>query len=214
MSAWIETALIAIVLTNFLLLASSRLGGCIRTVAVQGVILGVLLLFTHAGALTPRILVLAAVIVLVKGVILRRLLLRTLGSVHKRREIEPFVGYTLSILVGVASLLISMYMGARLQLPGPVASSLAVPVAFSTMLTGLFLVISRRKALTQVLGYLVAENGIFVFAVTVTHGGSLWVELGILLDVLVAVFVMGIAVHHISNEFDSIDVARISTLKG
>jgi hydrogenase-4 component E len=131
--------LIIIVLTNFLLLASSRLGGCIRTVSMQGVVLGVLLLFTHAAALTPRILVLAAVIVLVKGLLLRQLLLRTLGSVHKRREIEPFVGYTMSIIAGVASLLVSMYMGSRLQLPGPVSSPLAVPVAFSTMLTGLFL---------------------------------------------------------------------------
>jgi hydrogenase-4 component E len=214
MNHWIDTALIAIVLTNFLLLASSRLGGCIRIVASQGVILAVLLLCTHSGALTARVLWLAVVIVLVKGLILRQLLLRTLSSVHKRREIEPLVGFTLSILVGIASLLVSVYMGTRLQLPGPVASPLAVPVAFSTMLTGLFLVISRRKALTQVLGYLVAENGIFVFGVGVAHGGSIWVELGILLDVLVAVFVMGIAVHHISNEFDSIDVTRISTLRG
>ena len=214
MKHWIDTALIAIVLKNLLLLASSLLGGCVRVVATQGVVLGVLLLSTHFGALTARILWLAVVIVVVKGLVLRQLLLRTLDSVHKRREIEPLVGFTLSILVGIASLLVSIFMGTRLRLPWPAASPLAVPVAFSTMLTGLFLVISRRKALTQVLGYLVAENGIFVFGVAVAHGGSIWVELGIILDVLVAVFVMGIAVHHISNEFDSIDVTRISTLKG
>jgi len=91
MNHWIDTALIAIVLTNFLLLASSRLGGCIRIVASQGVILAVLLLCTHSGALTARVLWLAVVIVLVKGLILRQLLLRTLG---KRREIEPLVGFT------------------------------------------------------------------------------------------------------------------------
>lgn len=213
MSSWVETSLVLIVLTNFLLLASSRLGSCVRTIAFQGVILAVLVLSTHAGGIGPRVVLLAAMIVAIKGVVLRWLLLRTLRNVHARREIEPYVGYTSSILAGVGGLLLSLWIGSRLPLPGPVASPLVVPVAFSTMLTGFFLVIARRRALMQVLGYLVAENGIYVFGIAVSHGGPIWVELGILLDVLVAVFVMGIAMHHIQNEFDSIDVSRIATLK-
>ena len=79
---------------------------------------------------------------------------------------------------------------------------------------GLFLIVSRRNALMQVIGYLVIENGIFVFAVITVAETPLLVELGILLDAFVAVFVMGIAVFHITREFGTADVDLLTTLKG
>jgi len=78
---------------------------------------------------------------------------------------------------------------------------------------GLLLIVSRRKAVTQVLGYLALENGIFVFGVGLARQATLLVEMGILLDVFVAVFVMGIAIFHISREFDHIDTDQLSLLK-
>jgi len=87
-------------------------------------------------------------------------------------------------------------------------------VAIFTMMTGLLLLTTRRKALTQVVGYLALENGIYTFGVAVARDGSPWlVELGILLDVFVAVFVMGIAIFHISREFDHIDADQLTALK-
>ncbi len=203
-----------LVLTNFMLLSSSRIAACIRAVALQGVAIGLLLALSHSDELDYRIIMLIVAAVGVKGVAFPLMLRRTLASIDVRREVEPYVGYPMSILAGVLGLLMSIWLGSRLQLPGPVSSSLAIPVAFSTMLTGFFLIISRKKALTQVIGYLAAENGIFVFGVSAVHAGSIWVELGILLDFLVAVFVMGIAVHHINKEFESTDVDRFSSLKG
>jgi hydrogenase-4 component E len=91
--------------------------------------------------------------------------------------------------------------------------SLLVPVALSTILIGLFLIVSRKKALSQVLGYLVFENGIFTFGVGAAYEAPVLVEMGVLLDVFVAVFVMGIAIFHISREFDSIDTTRLETLR-
>ena len=79
---------------------------------------------------------------------------------------------------------------------------------------GLFMIISRRKALMQVIGYLVLENGIFVFGVITVVATPLLVELGVLLDAFVAVFVMGIAVFHINREFGSMDVDQLNALKG
>jgi hydrogenase-4 component E len=81
-----------------------------------------------------------------------------------------------------------------------------------TIFTGLFLIVARRKALTQVLGYLALENGIYLFGVCFASEGPIWVELGVLLDLLVAVLVMGIAVHRINQAFDSIDTARLQSL--
>ena len=86
-------------------------------------------------------------------------------------------------------------------------------MAISTILIGLFLIISRKKAVSQVLGFLVMENGIYVFGVGVVQETSLLVELGVLLDVFVAVFVMGIIIFHISREFEHTDTTRLSTLK-
>jgi hydrogenase-4 component E len=88
-----------------------------------------------------------------------------------------------------------------------------VPVALFTSLVGLFVIISRRKALTQVLGYLVLENGIYTFGVGLVQNTPMLVELGVLLDVFVAVFVMGIAIFHINRQFDHIDTDRMVLLK-
>jgi hydrogenase-4 component E len=92
-------------------------------------------------------------------------------------------------------------------------SPLIVPVAFFTIMSGLFLIISRKKALTQVLGYLDQENGIYAFGVALVRQQPMLVELGILLDIFVAVFVMGIAMFHINREFDSIDTDQLSRLR-
>jgi hydrogenase-4 component E len=88
-----------------------------------------------------------------------------------------------------------------------------VPVAFFTILVGLFGIVARRKAVTQVLGYLVLENGIFAFGAVALRKAQFLVEMGILLDVFVAVFVMGIAIFRINHEFDHIDADRLAQLK-
>lgn len=204
--------MVLLILTNLRLLGSSRIGACIWTVALQGALLGTLPLLAHADEITARVLILAMAAVSLKAVAFPWLLFRALRGAKVRREVEPFVGYTSSLLAGVAALAVSSWLARHLPLADRAVSSLLVPVALSTILVGLFVIVSRRKALTQVLGYLVFENGIYAFGVGVAYEAPLLVELGVLLDVLVAVFVMGIAVFHISREFDSIDTTRLSSL--
>ena len=79
---------------------------------------------------------------------------------------------------------------------------------------GLFLIVSRKKAISQVLGYLVMENGIYVLGIWMVVEVPMLVELGVLLDAFVAVFVMGIATYQIRREFDHIDVDQLDSLKG
>ena len=86
-------------------------------------------------------------------------------------------------------------------------------MALFTIATGLAIIVSRRKAVTQVVGYLAMENGIYVFGAAFAIREPLLVEMGVLLDVFVAVFVMGIMIHHIGREFDHIDTDRLSVLK-
>lgn len=213
MSVWTDFILAVLVLTSFLMLGSSRLGACIRFAAAQGIVLGTLPFFAHAEAITGRTCLLAFAGIALRGIVFPFLLSRTLREADVRREMEPFIGYTLSLILGVALLGVSLPLGRRLPIPGGVASPLLVPVAFHTILAGLLLIVSRRKALTQVLGYLVIENGIYAFGVSLSQEAPLLVELGVLLDVFVAVFVMGIIIFHINREFDHIDVDRLSMLK-
>lgn len=208
-----DLLLILVALTNLKLLASSRLGASIRTTAVQGVMLGLLPLLAHGQATTGRVAVLALGMVVIKGVVFPWLLFRAMREAEVTRDVEPYVGYIASILIGVVALAAAFWLGGRLPLPQALASSLLVPVAFFSILSGLFLIVNRKRALSQVLGFLVLENGVFTFGAGVVGETSVLVEAGVLLDVLAAVFVMGITLFHINREFDHIDTDRLSSLK-
>ncbi len=213
MSLIIELLLVFIVLTNLTLVGSSRLATCIRLTAVQGMAISLLPLLAEEYGFSLRLLLLAVVIFLVKGLVLPKMLTRTLRTADVYHEVEPLVGFTASVVLEVTLLAVSFWMASRLPLPRPAPSPLALPLAMSTILTGLFLIVSRRKALTQVLGYLVLENGVYVFGLVLAPEAPFLVEMGILLDVFVAVFVMGIAIFHIRREFDHIDVDQLTSLR-
>jgi hydrogenase-4 component E len=208
-----DLILILVVLTNLKLLASSRLGASIRVVAAQGVLLGLLPILAHLDALSVRIAALAVGSMALKGVVFPWLLFRALREAEVSREVEPYVGYNSSLLAGVAALALSFWLSGRLPLPTVINSKALVPTAFFAILAGLFLIVSRKRAVNQVLGFVVLENGVYTFGVGVLEGTSFLIEAGVLLDVFVAVFVLGIMVFHISREFDHIDTARLSTLK-
>ncbi|NOT57261.1 MAG: hydrogenase [Deltaproteobacteria bacterium] len=214
MQTWIDTLLVLVVLLNFSVLGSSRLAACIRGVALQGGLLGLFTFLAHeeGSLLRPGLLALSSIGL--KGIAFPLLLFRAVREADVRREIEPYVGYSLSILMGLAVLLFALWLSGRLPLPREPASSLIVPVALFTSFVGLFIIISRKKAITQVLGYLMLENGIYTFGVGLVQGTPLLIELGVLLDVFVAVFVMGITIFHINRQFDHIDTARLALLKG
>ncbi len=204
--------MIYLILSDLLLVGSSRLGACIRIVATQGILLG-LLPWLQQGQLTGHVLVLMAASVVTKGLIFPFLLARALREADVRREVEPLVGYLPSLLFGVLMLGGAFWFSARLPMPAGPRSGLVVPVALFTIATGLFLIVARKKAITQVLGYIVLENGIYIGGIVLVREAPFLVELGVLLDVFVAVFIMGILVFHISREFDHIDTDRLSSLR-
>ncbi len=213
MTAWIDTLFVLVVLTNLRLLGTSRIVACIRIVAVQGFLLGLLPLLSHSGDLTVRVTVAVAASTISKGVVFPWLLVRAVREADVRRELEPIVGYTASLLTGGALLGVALWLGRRLPLPPAASSPFMVPAAMFTIMIGLFMIVARRKAVTQVLGYLALENGIYTFGLAFAEKEPILVEMGILLDVFVAVFVMGIMIYHINREFDHIDVDRLSELK-
>jgi hydrogenase-4 component E len=215
MDSPIEIMMILLVLSDMALLGLSRLRTCISIVSFQGMLLGGLALVTQFGSLTPRLIMIAAASFVIKGFVFPYLLKRGIREAGTLHESEPFIGYITSVLAGVAMLGISLWLGARLPLLAAGSGNyLVVPAALTTLFTGLFLIIARRNALNQCLGYIIMENGIYTFGIFSVVEIPLLVELGILLDVFVAVFVMGIAIYHINREFDHLDSHRLNVLKG
>ena len=196
-----------------MILSSNRIGICIRMVAAQGILIG-LIPFVHGHSpVVPATLVSSMVTVVLKGVVFPLLLFRALQAANIRREVEPVGGYSLSILMGVVIFALSFWLSSRFVAADPHISSLVAPVAFATFFTGASLIVTRMKAITQVIGYLMLENGIYFFGSVFLGEQSLLIEMAVLLDIFVAVFIMGIAIFHISREFDHIDTDKLSELK-
>jgi len=211
----INTILIGIILIDFFLLGTSRLSACINAAALQGAVLGVTIMLVAKSSFAWHTALLAIGMVAIKGLVVPRLLFRAIRQAKIRREVEPLIGFTASMLIGILMVFFSFWMSSRLSLPIPTPAPLLMPAAFTTLMTGLLIMVSRSKALTQVVGYLVMENGIFLFGLVLAEGMPFLVEMGILLDVFIAVFVMGIAIYHINQAFDDIyDEESLTTLQG
>ena len=206
-----ELILLLVVLTDFWVLGTNRLSSTIRAAAVQGALLAALpvALSSH---LSVHIVGLALGTLAIKTFVLPYFLSRAIREAAIRREIEPLIGFTASLMLGAAAVALAFSFAPRLVLPG-VRSDLLVPVALSTVIIGLIVLTTRNKALTQVVGYLILENGIYTFGLSQAERVPFLVELGVLLDVFAGVFIMGIVVFHINREFDSLDSTRLSELK-
>ncbi len=204
--------LVAVLLLGLAVLASGRISGCIRLVAAQGAVLGAMLVIAHHGHLSIHVLALAALTMVLKGLAIPWLLVRSMRVARVQREVDPYLGYTSSLVLGTISVGVAFGLSHALPLPHPAVSPVIVPVSLATSFIGLLLLVTRKKAVAQVLGYLVLENGILTFSLALGEGLPVMVELGILLDIFAAVFIMGIAIYHISKEFDSIDSNMLTQL--
>jgi hydrogenase-4 component E len=212
MTPSLDPLLVVVLLLNFFLLGTTRLRAVIGGSAFQGVVLGILAFVVHGHAAWEPFLV-AAGAVLVKGFIIPRLLYKAMRDVAIHREVEPFIGFIPSLLLGAVGTGLAVLFAQTLPLAPSQRASLLLPTSFATVLVGFLILTTRRKAITQVVGYMVLENGIFVMGLALLEAMPLLVEAGVLLDLFVGIFVMGIIINHISREFSSLDTARLSSLK-
>ena len=155
----------------------------------------------------------AALLIVVKGLAIPRLLRRLERRFASERELAPYVNTATSLVV--AGLLV--LFGYAVMRPVVAASELptraAMPLAMGLVLVSLFVVVSRKKALTQVIGFLMLENGIALLAVLGAYGIPLIVELGVFLDALMGFLVMQIFVYRIHDTFETIDVDQLDRLR-
>lgn len=205
MNVFFHNVVFLLLVNDLLLLASPGVTWLIRLTCLQGILLASLLFnLDHE--------VLAGAVLCIKGIILPIMLARTYKHIG-RREKTRRLNLGVAICMGMAGMMFSFWMEARLPLMPGIFPNMLLPTAMTTMFTGLILIVGRGTALSQVIGYLVAENGIFLLGTPLMAAGAIWYELALLMDIFVAVFVMGIAIDHIGEKFASMDTSRLRNLR-
>jgi len=196
------------------LLGTTRLRTCARVLGVQGLAIGLLPGLMSNEHITVRIGALLVGNILLKAVAFPWILLRVSRDVEVRRDPGGFIGSGTSVLLGILSLGVAAWVGDIVAASLPNHPPGVYVVAFFVILTGPLLIIVKRRAVMQVMGYLTLENGIYLFGSCAVIDVPFLLEFGVLLDVFAAVFVMGAALRHIHLELHSDDAAQLSELSG
>jgi hydrogenase-4 component E len=213
-TGWLDLLFILVLVVDLFVLASSRLRAGIRAVALQGLLLAALPVVL-AGEATElgHVAALALGAALVKGIGIPWLLARATRESAVNREATPLVGFVPTLVVGALGIVAAIWLGGDLALPVPERHPLLVPTSMGTVWTGLLLLVTRRKAVGQVLGFLVLENGVFVLGLLLSDVMPAMVEVGVLLDLFAAVFVMGLVMFDIQRAFGSLDTEKLASLE-
>jgi hydrogenase-4 component E len=198
----------------YLMVGQKALFTTIRLYGVQSLLLAIVATTMAISESRPELLVTAALTVVLKTILIPWFLMRTVDRIGIHREIEPFLNVPASLLICLGLTVVGYRVSTGFEEGAQQVTHHLIGVALSLLLIGLFLMVTRKKAITQILALLTVENAVFLVAVGVTTGMPLIVELGIAFDVMLAVLVLGILVQRIVGRFESMDVSRLSNLKG
>jgi hydrogenase-4 component E len=157
--------------------------------------------------------IVAVILVVLKVIIIPGYLTRLYERVGGKREAQPYVNIATSLIIAGLLVSLSYAITRPLVTVSKLPTRNGIPLAIGLVLVGVFVIISRRKALSQIIGFLVLENGIALLAALGTYGIPLIVELGVFLDALMGFLVMQILVYQIKDTFESIDVEQLNQLR-
>jgi len=213
METLFEVIILLLLLINFRLIGTGKIMVSLKMLALQALSINILPWLT-ANETTTWILIVVIGSTIIKVGLLPWMLTRVMRQAKIDRESRPFVGTTRSLLIGLGLLGLSWLAADSLMMPvsGSVDTLLTSSALF-TMLSGAYLLCTRRTAIMQVIGFLVLENGVYLFGVVFAIQEPWLVQAGVLLDLLAAVFVMGVMIEHINRAFAHIDTGLLSTLK-
>lgn len=201
---WVELLAVFVILCDIALCATGRLRVLIRAAAAQGIALGLMALARH---LSVETVILAGATIGIKAFMFPYLLLRAVDKSGAEHEPKPYISYNLSLGVCAGLFAISALLSAKLGHGEPLLTA-----AFLSVFSGFFVMTARKSAFAQAIGYLVLEGGIYAFGLTLPTGSPAPVELGLLLDIFMAAFIIGLMLYHISREFEHTDMAKIASL--
>ncbi|MDX8411111.1 MAG: formate hydrogenlyase [Mariprofundaceae bacterium] len=210
-------ALAALMLmVSFALLAQHRMQSVLHWFAGQGLLLSITAAVVAYGSDNHELYVSAIMTLLLKGILLPWLLWRVIRQLRVHREVEPLMNMQLTMLIALAVTLFSFHIIQPIERISHLMTRDSMAIATACMLLGMLMMITRKKAITQVIGFLAVENALFFAAIGSTNGMPLVVEIGIAFDVLVAALIFGLFFFQIRNTFDSleVDAMRASLIHG
>jgi hydrogenase-4 component E len=202
-----------LLLLAFAMLTQRRIVSLINLFAAQGVVL-VLSTLVVAYSTDQGHLVYSALLTLVlKVLLLPWIMHRLIRALNVRWDVEPLINIPATMLIGIVLVIFAFNLATPIaQIAGTVTKS-TIGIATACILLAFLMMITRRKAVSQVIGFLAMENGLFLAATSATYGMPMVVELGIALDVLVATLLFGVFFFHIRDTFESLDIHHLEKLK-
>jgi hydrogenase-4 component E len=187
------------------------LDASIRLYALQNVFVAALAFVLADGSV--HLLAAGALLLVVKGILIPWYLLALLERLDVSHEIESYLPVAPSLLASGLLVALAYRVGQGFVLTGALMPE-AVPVALALLLLGMLIMSTRKKAVTQVIGFLALENGVFLLALAESHGLPLFIELGIALDTFAAVVLAGILMFRLKSAFGHVDTSRMRDLQG
>lgn len=208
-----------ILVSGFVLVSNKRVNSYIETFRLQSILLAVVAgLFSGFKLIYKNeldgIIIIFILIIAIKVVYIPYLLKKTVKKVEYTVEKDFFINIPTSIIICCCLVILTWYIISKIPAIDNAYAKMFLTNSISVVLIGLFFMISRRKAISQIIGFLVLENGMFLTAILTTSGMPMIVELGMFFDLLTGVLIMGIFVFRISETFDSIDINKLKNLKG
>ncbi len=214
LAAQINSLLAALILLSaFALLVQRRMNALLHLFALQGFLLALSTGIVGFVSGAHHLYISSILTLSVKVVLLPYILLVLIRKLKIHREVESVVKIPTIMLMGIVLVIFSYHLTGPIRELSTLVTKSTLAVALATVLLGFLMMIIRKHAVTQIIGFLAMENGLLFAATSATYGMPLVVELGVALDLLIAAFIFGIFFFHINTTFDSLDVDQMARLK-
>ena len=202
-----------LLLVAFAMLSQRRVLSLVRLLAWQGAALAASTLVVAYSTAQPHLYVSVALTIGLKVILIPWALHRLIDRLDVRWDVETLINIPTTMLAGIALVIFAFALATPISEMAGALTRSTLGIALASVLLSFLMMIVRRKAIPQVIGFLAMENGLLFAATSATYGMPLVVELGVALDVLVATFIFGIFFFHIREQFDSLDIRHMEKLK-
>ena len=212
-SDFIELIGAFVLVLAILQITSDRLYFSIKVYAIQSFFVSISILSIGIYSSSFDLYVSSFLTLVIKTFIIPYALFKTIDEMKIKREIKAFVNITNSLLVISAIMIFTFLLTRYINIGGSVIAKEIFPISLSIIFIGAFIMVSRQKPITQLIGFLTLENGIMLVATSVTYGMPLIVEIGIFFDVIVGATMASLIIHHINHDVDDMDATSLSDFK-
>jgi len=213
-AAEINSVLAALILlTSFGLLVQRRIYGLLHIFAWQGLLLSISTAIVGYTASLHHLYISALLTLTIKVIVLPYILYLLIHRLRIHKEVEAMINIPATMLIGIILVILSYHLMSPITELSNLVTRSTLAVALATVMLGLLMMITRKKAVTQIIGFLAMENGLFFAATSATYGMPLVIELGVALDILIAAFIFGIFFFQIRTTFETLDLKAMEKLK-